>query len=964
MSYWLNDGESEMVGLVADPVEIATDKDFRIFKALHRADKSVNLFVTLRESVGGEMIFLRSERVIRVQMNAPVRPPDEDVAFLMKVQQIEERNKRNSQSGGMVATSKDQDKSGETLDDGSGANSQNCEQEKGNVCGDDLAVDNRENKEGKVEEGDAVKTASDNLAQQICLIKDTRTLSVEQVSVANRNNGGAHEDVAAEDEGDDSDYDYNGWHDYCRNDCVTDDDDDFVEGPGKGRSCGQSGGKGIRRPGGIGGTGAAKSACGKKQRSRGGGYISNNNDSSVEITDLARDLGSPSRLDTEVTETEVGVDVVLVTPPQSKNKHTRVTEDNDDNPVAFQGEEVLTKAGDNVSGTPTDVGQVQGGEAFMKGIQVPDMYGYNDVDGVYNEKDESSCNPLDIDFSKEDSDIYVGRTFKHKAECKLTLAIYAIAKVYTFNLRHCKCRLTAKCYEKECKWRVVAVQLGDSPTYLVKKAILNHVCVADIRGKYKKHGTAKVLAALLRSKYERLYSGPRAMELPEMLRTEFNYTCSYWKAWKAKELAIASAQGTEEDSYKMLPQYFYVLKLANPGTITDIKTEKDKEGNTRFKYAFMSLKACIDGWKHLRKVLVVDGTHMFGKYKGVLLSASGQDANSRVFPIAFAVVESENTEFWTWFFERLSTIVEDGSDLSIISDRCAAVFAAKDKWYPRAHHGICLVNLQRNVNDKFKGLQQKAMEIMELIKLTDWRCWDYLEKIDKKLWTRSHFEGERFNVMTSNAAESLNNALLPARDSPIMALFEFIRRKLCTWYVSRRTEISKMKGNVPDNIHKILVEQLVLSTGLLVMPCLTWLFEVTHRPTNFGFTVDLDKRTCTCLEFQKLSLPCRHAIAAASCRNMQYTMFVCKHHLKETWAETVRGIILPVPDPKNVEVPAEILTVDLYPPTTKQTKGRLGIKRKLSAGEIPGGSKKHKPNKCSNCFKEGHLKTTCKEVKP
>ncbi|KAH0904455.1 hypothetical protein HID58_043958, partial [Brassica napus] len=210
-----------------------------------------------------------------------------------EVQQIEESYKRNSQSGGMVATSKDQDKSGETLDDGSGANSENCEQEKGNVCGDDLAVDNRENKEGKVIEGDAV-------------------------SVENGNNGGAHEDVAAEDEGDDINYDYNGWHDYCRNDCVTDDDDDFVEGPGKGRSGGQSGGKGIRRPG---GTGAAKLAC--------------------------------------------GVDVVLVTPPQSKNKHTRVTEDNDDDavvdtpipqPAAFQGEEVLTKAGDNVSGTPTDVG--------------------------------------------------------------------------------------------------------------------------------------------------------------------------------------------------------------------------------------------------------------------------------------------------------------------------------------------------------------------------------------------------------------------------------------------------------------------------------------------------------------------------------------------------------------------------------------------------------------------------------
>ncbi|WZZ29000.1 hypothetical protein YC2023_012401 [Brassica napus] len=236
----------------------------------------------------------------------------------MEVQQIEESYKRNSQSGGMVATSKDQDKSGETLDDGSGANSENCEQEKGNVCGDDLAVDNRENKEGKVIEGDAVKTAPDNLPQQIY----TRTLSVEQVSVENGNNGGAHEDVAAEDEGDDINYDYNGWHDYCRNDCVTDDDDDFVEGPGKGRSGGQSGGKGIRRPG---GTGAAKLACGKKQRSRGGGYISKNNDSSVEITDLDND-------DDAVVDTPI---------PQ---------------PAAFQGEEVLTKAGDNVSGTPTDVG--------------------------------------------------------------------------------------------------------------------------------------------------------------------------------------------------------------------------------------------------------------------------------------------------------------------------------------------------------------------------------------------------------------------------------------------------------------------------------------------------------------------------------------------------------------------------------------------------------------------------------
>ena len=140
---------------------------------------------------------------------------------------------------------------------------------------------------------------------------------------------------------------------------------------------------------------------------------------------------------------------------------------------------------------------------------------------------------------------------------------------------------------------------------------MGHVCTSDVRGQYKKHGTSKVFATLLRSKYERLHCGPCAMELLEVLRTEFSYTCTYRKAWKAKELTIASAQGTKEESYKMLPQNIHVFKYANPGTITDIKTEVDKEGKTRFKYAFMLLKACIDGWKHLRKVLVVDGTHMY-----------------------------------------------------------------------------------------------------------------------------------------------------------------------------------------------------------------------------------------------------------------------------------------------------------------------------------------------------------------
>ncbi|KAH0883574.1 hypothetical protein HID58_059670 [Brassica napus] len=128
----------------------------------------------------------------------------------------------------------------------------------------------------------------------------------------------------------------------------------------------------------------------------------------------------------------------------------------------------------------------------------------------------------------------------------------------------------------------------------------------------------------------------------------------------------------------------------------------------------------------------------------------------------------------------------------------------------------------RNVDAKFKKRNQKQMvgraaEVFKVshfkrlyaeIKLTDKRCWDYLEKIDPRHWTRSHFEGERYNLMSSNIAESLNKALVHARDSPIMAQFEFIRRMISRWFVSRQQKISKMSGEIPPAVDELMENNL------------------------------------------------------------------------------------------------------------------------------------------------------------
>ncbi|KAI0497022.1 hypothetical protein KFK09_023350 [Dendrobium nobile] len=65
---------------------------------------------------------------------------------------------------------------------------------------------------------------------------------------------------------------------------------------------------------------------------------------------------------------------------------------------------------------------------------------------------------------------------------------------------------------------------------------------------------------------------------------------------------------------------------------------------SRFKAIFWAFGPSINGWQHCRPVLSLDGTFLLGKYRGTLLAAVGIDANGGLFPLAFAIVESESND--------------------------------------------------------------------------------------------------------------------------------------------------------------------------------------------------------------------------------------------------------------------------------------------------------------------------------
>ncbi|WZZ33893.1 hypothetical protein YC2023_017294 [Brassica napus] len=140
MFYWLIDGESEMVGKWAAPVEIATDTDYKIFKALYRTDKSFNVFMTFREILGEKMIFLRSERDILSQMNASLGM-DDDEYLIRQVEAVED----NDSGAAVYAVCGVSPASGNMLQQNS------TQQEKQKSCAQGTVVENGSKKRAHVE---------------------------------------------------------------------------------------------------------------------------------------------------------------------------------------------------------------------------------------------------------------------------------------------------------------------------------------------------------------------------------------------------------------------------------------------------------------------------------------------------------------------------------------------------------------------------------------------------------------------------------------------------------------------------------------------------------------------------------------------------------------------------------------------------------------------------------------------
>ena len=122
----------------------------------------------------------------------------------------------------------------------------------------------------------------------------------------------------------------------------------------------------------------------------------------------------------------------------------------------------------------------------------------------------------------------------------------------------------------------------------------------------------------------------------------------------------------------VLNNYAMELKLTNPSSSVLVISERYRiNGLPTFQKIYVCLTAVKEGFiTGCRRIIGIDGCFLKGLLKGQLLVTVGRDGNNQMFPVAWALVEKETTESWTWFLQQLQVdlCIGDGLGWSIVSD--------------------------------------------------------------------------------------------------------------------------------------------------------------------------------------------------------------------------------------------------------------------------------------------------------
>ncbi|XP_016185206.1 uncharacterized protein LOC107626824 [Arachis ipaensis] len=279
----------------------------------------------------------------------------------------------------------------------------------------------------------------------------------------------------------------------------------------------------------------------------------------------------------------------------------------------------------------------------------------------------------------------------------------------------------AKCtqYGAGCDWLIRVSKMSKKFCWEIRRYNGSHTCTrATIFQDHSKLDSNTVAEAI--KPLVEVDPSIKVKSVIAEVQAKFNYIISYRKAWLAKQKAVESIFRGWKASYEALPIWFEAMCHKEPSAVVHSETMPVYQGddlvpNIRVLHrVFWSYYPCIRAFRHCKPIVQVDGTHLYGKYKGCLLVAVLQDGNKNIVPIAFAIVEGETSEAWHFFLSNLRQHVVTRDGVCLISDRHdsirSAIARSNGAWSPpKAFHMFCIRHIESNFLRKFKALHLQKL---------------------------------------------------------------------------------------------------------------------------------------------------------------------------------------------------------------------------------------------------------------
>ncbi|WVZ24129.1 hypothetical protein V8G54_002673 [Vigna mungo] len=456
------------------------------------------------------------------------------------------------------------------------------------------------------------------------------------------------------------------------------------------------------------------------------------------------------------------------------------------------------------------------------------------------------------------------------------------------------------------------------------------------------------------------------------------YTTSYRKAWLAKQHAIEHVYGNWEESFNKLP----CLLLKTQPIIDGQEARKNQQ---YFKRLFWTFKPCVDGFPYCKPLVQVNGTFLYGRYKGTLLVAVAQDGRNNILPIAFAIVEGETADAWFFFLKNLRRHVTPQQNLCLILDRHNSISAAFNRptsgWTEgQCVHVYCIRHIAQNFTRRFRDTSLKKDLVNMAYAMTEPRCNYYyniirennpeaaawIDQIPRQQFTLAYDEGRRWGHLTTNLAKAINSVLKKIRNLPISSIVLATYTRCNAFFTERGKQITAMisVGHIySENATKVLQDGDLKSNTHRVIEFdrNTTRFRVEEmvnpreiRPAG-KFVVRLYERWCDCGKFQKIHLPCSHVLVACKHAHHDFNIYISPYYRLDVIMKVYNNLFGELRH-EEYWPPYQGTEIWPHPATKRNGKGRPKSSRIRTEMDI---REQLYPRNCSYCQTPGHTRNRC-----